>query len=113
MITVSLLIVFLPFALSGMAFAQTTGYTVTQVNHQIKFCTLDKLVIQDTVYVSGQVTDGFMIGLPAQFSADILNAVAYDSTHVYQVNLGVQLGNRSLFYGAEVNLTGKHQASSR
>ena len=99
--------VFLPFALSGMAFAQTSGYTVTQVNHQIQVLYSGQVIIQDTVYVSGQVTDGFTIALPAQFSADILSAVAYDSTHVYQVNLGVQLGDRSLFYGAEVNFNGQ------
>ena len=48
-----------------------------------------------------------MIGMPFTYSADILKAVAYDSNNVYQVNLGVQLGNQSGFYGAEVNFNGK------
>jgi hypothetical protein len=107
MIMVSLLLVFLPVALSGTVFAQTSGYTITQVNHQIQVLYSGQVVIQDTISVSGQITSGFTIGLPAQYSADILNAVAWDSNNVYQVNLGVQLGDQSGFYGAEVNFNGQ------
>jgi len=107
MITVSLLLVFLPVAMSGMVFAQTSGYTITQVNHQVQVLYSGQVVVSDTIHVSGQVTDGFTVGLPAQYSADILNAVAYDSNNVYSVNLGVQLGDRSGFYGAEVNFNGQ------
>ena len=91
----------------GTVFAQTTGYTITQVNHQIQVLYTGQVVIQDTIQVSGQVTNGFMIGLPAQYSNDILSAVAYDSNSVFQVNLGVQLGSRSGFYGAKVNFNGQ------
>jgi len=107
MITVSLLLVFLPVAMSGTVFAQTSGYTITQVNHQVQVLYSGQVVISDTIYVSGQVTGGFTVGLPAQFSADILNAVAYDSNNVYTVNLGVQLGDQSGFYGAEINFNGQ------
>jgi hypothetical protein len=107
MVTVSLLLVFLPIAMSGTIFAQTAGYTITQVNHQIQVLYTGQVVIQDTIQVSGQVTNGFMIGLPAQYSNDILSAVAYDSNSVFQVNLGVQLGSRSGFYGAKVNFNGQ------
>jgi hypothetical protein len=107
MIAVSLLLVFLPVAMSGAVFAQTSGYTITQVNHQIQVLYSGQVIIQDTVYVSGQVTNGFTVGLPAQYSAEILNAVAYDSTHIYQVTLGAQLGSQSGFYGAEVNFNGQ------
>ncbi len=107
MITVSLLLVFLPVAMSGTVFAQTSGYTITQVNHQIQVLYSGQVVIQDTVYVSGQVSNDFVIGLPAQYSNDVLTAVAYDSNNVYQVSLGAQLGDRSGFYGAEVNFNGQ------
>ena len=107
MITVSLLLVSLPIVLpSGGVFAQTTGYSITQVDHQVTVMYSGQVVIQDTIHVSGQVTDGFLIGLPFKYSTDILKAVAYDSNNVYQVNLGVQLGNQSGFYGAEVNFNG-------
>jgi len=107
MIAVSLLLVSLPIALpSGRVFAQTTGYSVTQVDHQVTVMYSGQVVIQDTIHVSGQITDGFLIGMPFTYSTDILKAVAYDSNNVYQVNLGVQLGNKSGFYGAEVNFNG-------
>ncbi len=64
------------------------------------------VVVLDTIHVSGQITDGFMIGLPSQYSAGVLKGIAYDDTHVYQMNLGVQLGDRSGFYGATVNFNG-------
>jgi len=106
-ITVSLLLVSMPFIVPGAVFAQTTGYSITQVNHQVNVLYTGQVVIQDTIYVSGQVSDGFTIGLPAQYSTDILSAVAYDSNSVFQVQLGAQLGDRSGFYGAEVNFNGQ------
>jgi len=107
MIAVSLLLFSLPIASSfGGVFAQTTGYTITQVNHQITVMYSGQVVVQDTIYVSGQVPDNFMIGLPFMFSTDILKAVAYDSSNIYQVSLGVPLGNQTGFYGAEVNFNG-------
>jgi len=110
-ITVSLLLVSLPFIMPGAVFAQTSGYTITQVNHQVQVLYSGQVIVQDTIYVSGQVTDGFMIGLPAQYSKDILSVVAYDSSAVFQVSLGVQLGSRSGFYGAEVNFNGQSPSS--
>jgi hypothetical protein len=107
MITVSILLVFLPIAVPRAVLAQTTGYSITQVNHQIQVLYTGQVVIQDTVYVSGQVTNGFTIGIPAQYSNDVLNAVAYDSNSIFQVSLGAQLGDRSGFYGAEVNFNGQ------
>jgi hypothetical protein len=108
MIAVSLLLVSLPIVLpSGGVFAQTTGYNITQVDHLITVMYSGQIVIQDTIHVSGQVTNGFLIGMPFTYSTDILKAVAYDSNNVYQVNLGIQLGNQSGFYGAEVNFNGK------
>ena len=108
MITVFLLLVFLPVVLpSGTVSAQTTGYSITKVDHSIEVMYSGQIVIRDTIHVYGQVTDGFMIGLPSKYSAYILKAVAYDENNVYQVNLGVQLGDRSGFYGAEVNFNGQ------
>ncbi len=108
MITVFLLLVFLPVVLpSGTVFAQTTGYTIQKVDHSVEVMYSGQIVIRDTIHVYGQVTDGFTIGLPSKYSAYILKAMAFDADNVYQVNLGVQLGDRSGFYGAEVNFNGQ------
>lgn len=107
MIAVSLLLVFMPLAASETVFAQTSGYTITQINHQVAVTYTGQAIIQDTVYVSGSVANGFLIGFPAQYSSDIISAVAYDSSNVYSVNLGVQLPGKSGFYGAEVDFNGQ------
>ena len=70
------------------------------------------VVILDTIHVSGQVTDGFMIGLPYKYSANVLEGFAYDDTHVYQLNLGVQLGQSADFMVQQLISTETHPAFS-
>jgi hypothetical protein len=97
----------LPAALStGSVSAQTDGYTIDKVDHQVQIMYSGHVVILDTIHVSGQVTDGFMIGLPYKYGADLLKGIAYDNTHIYQLNLGVQLGQTSGLYGATVDFNG-------
>ncbi len=101
------LLIILPVALpSGVVSAQTSGYTIDRVDHQVQVMYSGHVVIIDTIHVSGQITNGFMIGLPYKYSADVLQGIAYDDTHVYQMNLGVQLGDRSGFYGATIDFNG-------
>jgi hypothetical protein len=105
-LTLSLLVVF-PIMSVGVVSAQTGGYTINQVDHQIQIMYSGHIVILDTIHVSGQVTDGFTIGLPFQYSADVLEGFAYDSAHRYQLNLGVQMqSDQGNFYGAQVNFNG-------
>lgn len=109
MITFFLLVIFVPIILpSGAVLAQTqsTGYTITSIDHTIEVMYTGQTVIRDTIYVSGQISDVFTIGFPSNFSAYVIKGFAYDDQNVYQLNLGVQLGNRSGFYGAEVNFNG-------
>jgi len=107
MITVFILLFFVPIILStGTVAAQGTGYGIDKVDHSIEIMFSGQVVIRDTIHVSGQITNTFMIGLPSKYSGDVLKAVAYDTNNAYEVNTGVQLGNRSGFYGAEVNFNG-------
>jgi hypothetical protein len=106
-ITAFFLLVILPVALpSGPVSAQTSDYTIDKVDHQVQIMYSGHVVILDKIHVSGQVTDGFMIGLPYKYGADLLKGVAYDDTQVYQLNLGVQLGETSGLYGATVDFNG-------
>ena len=101
------LFIILPVAFpSGTVSAQTSGYTIDKVDHQIQIMYSGHVVILDTIHVSGQVSDGFMIGLPYKYSAAVLKGIAYDDTHSYQLNLGVKLGDQSGFYGATVAFNG-------
>jgi hypothetical protein len=101
------LLVILPVAISsGSVSAQTSSYTIDKVDHQVQIMYSGHVVILDTIHVSGQVTDGFMIGFPHKYSNNVLKGIAYDDTHIYQLNLGVQLGESSGLYGATVDFNG-------
>ena len=81
MITVFFLLVFLPIVLPfGTVSAQSTGYSIDKVDHSIEVMYSGQVVVRDTIHVSGHVTDGFMIGLPALYSADVLKVVRTTQT---------------------------------
>ena len=106
LIAVFSLLVILPVALPSGIISAQTNYNIDKVDHQVQVMYSGHVVILDTIHVSGQVSDGFMIGLPFKYSANVLEGFAYDDTHVYQLNLGVQLGEVSGFYGATVDFNG-------
>ena len=109
MVTAFLALVLLPIVVPfGKVSAQTSGYSISQVDHHVEVMYSGNILIEDTIHVSGAVSDGFLIGLPYTYGgAYILEAYAFDNSNLYQVNLGVQLGDRSGFYAAEVNFNGK------
>jgi hypothetical protein len=106
LILVFSLLVILPVASPSGVSAQTNTYAIDQVDHLVQVMYSGHVVILDTVHISGQISDGFMIGLPYQYGLEVLKGIAYDDAHVYQMNLGVQLGDHSGFYGATVNFNG-------
>ncbi len=66
------------------------------------------VLIEDTIHISGAVNDGFLIGIPYTYANYVLEAYAYDSSNLYQLNLGVEFpGQQSGFYAAQVNFNGK------
>ena len=106
-ITVFFLLVFLPIVQPlGTVSAQTSSYSISQVDHEVEIMYSGQVVIRDTIHISGQVSDGFKIGFPSKYSADVLKAVAYDDNNSYPVSLGVQLGDQTGFYGVSVNFNG-------
>lgn len=101
--------IFLPAFSDNVVDAQTSSYTITNVESKIQVMYSGQVVILDTIHLSGPVSDGFMIGLPYQYSAYLQKSLAYDESHVYDISLGVKLGNRSSgFYGAEINFDGNN-----
>ncbi|MBE3115691.1 hypothetical protein IMZ68_00660, partial [Candidatus Bathyarchaeota archaeon] len=86
--------------------AQSSGYTIQNVDHQIEIMFSGHTVVRDTIKVSGDLSKGFLIGMPGKYGSSVLKAIAYDDTHVYPMDLGVQLGSQSGFYAAQVNFEG-------
>jgi hypothetical protein len=105
LLLISFTLLSIAVALPDMATAQTS-YNITQVDHTIGVLYSGNLVILDTIHVSGAVQDGFLIALPYTYSADVLKVLAYDNTHTYDTNVGVQLPGHSGFYGVSVNFNG-------
>ncbi|MDD3792956.1 MAG: hypothetical protein PHY74_07475 [Candidatus Bathyarchaeota archaeon] len=86
--------------------AQTNDYKIEKIDHQIFVMYSGNVAVIDTIQITGQITDNFKIGLPYLYSSDILKVIAYDEKTIYNVELGVQLGDRSGFYGAEIDFQG-------
>jgi len=98
--------VVLPISYMSGVSAQTS-YSINQVDHIVEIMYSGNVVVIDTIHVSGTVTDGFTIGIPYAFSTGILKVIAYDSSHVFEVDSGgIQLGNHSGFYAVQVNFKG-------
>ncbi len=97
------LLIILPIAASIGTVSAQAGYTIDNVDHQVEVMYSGHIVIRDTIQVSGQLSDGFLIGLPFKYSAYILKALAFDETNVYPISLGVPLGDRGAFYAARID----------
>lgn len=108
LITAFLALVLFPIvAPFGNVSAQTSNYIISQVDQQVEVMYSGNVLIEDTIHISGQVSDGFLIGFPYTYAAYVLKAYAYDDNNLYSINLGVPLGDRSGFYAAEVDFNGK------
>ena len=83
--------------------AQDASYDIKSVDHQVEVMYSGHVVIRDTIHVSGQLTGDFLIGFPYEYGAYVLKGMAYDTDNVFQVSLGVQLADRSGFYGAKIS----------
>jgi hypothetical protein len=97
------LAVLLPFSLNTQTVsAQDESYTIQRVDHQVEIMYSGHVVLRDTIQVTGQLTS-FLIGFPHKYGSYILKGVAYDDNNVFPVSLGVQLGDRSGFYGTKIS----------
>jgi hypothetical protein len=94
--------IFLPFSFVN---AQTSGYTIQRVNHDVRILYSGNVVITDNIQLSGQMPSTFEFGVPYKYGPNIVEAIAYDSNFkVLQVTVGIQLQQESGFYGASVSL---------
>lgn len=98
------LAVLLPFSLNTQTvLAQDDSYTIQRVDHEVEIMYSGHVVMRDTIRVSGQLTGDFLIGFPYKYGSYVLKGVAYDENNVFPVGLGVQLADRTGFYGAKIS----------
>lgn len=94
----------LPLTLTT-AQAQTTNYTIQTVNQNVRILYSGHVTILDTIQLTGQTPDNFLIGFPYKYASSVLTATAYDSNNkILPVTLGVQLQDKSGFYGTSISL---------
>jgi hypothetical protein len=85
--------------------AQSSGYTIQHVDHNVQVLYSGHVVITERIQLSGQIPSTFEIGLPFKYSAFLLKGFAYDeSLHILPVTTGVQLQDKSGFSGSSVSL---------
>ena len=107
-LTILILSIFLSFSLNiKPAAAQNNDYSIQNVDHQVEVLYSGNVVIRETITLTGQAANGFLVGFPYKYGSYILKGVAFDQTGTLPINLGVQLGDRSGFYGAEITLPEK------
>jgi hypothetical protein len=83
--------------------ANPSDYIIEYVNHTIKVMYNCYIFINDTIQITGQASNGFLIGFPYKYGSQIVRCVAYNSSDVFQVTLNAPLGNRVGFYWVEID----------
>lgn len=101
------LALFIPLSnITPQAEAQTTGYSIQSVIHDVRVLHSGHVVISETIQISGQLPNSFSVGFPFQYSSSIIESEAYDSNNkILSVSLGALLQGQSGFYGATVDLS--------
>jgi hypothetical protein len=98
------LCIILPFSLGiNPVSAQNSSYSIQRVDHKIEVMYSGQIVISDTIHVTGQLTDGFLIGFPKLYGAHVLKGIAYDANGILPISLNVPFESHNDLYGASVS----------
>ena len=104
MVTVAIMIlVSLSFNIKTVQAQDTGNYIINHVNHEIGVLYNGYIFINDTIQITGNASDGFLMGFPYMYGSHILRCVAYNSSDIFPVTLNVPLDNRVGFYGVEID----------
>ena len=107
MVTVAIMIlVSVSFSIKTVQ-AQNVGnfYTINYVNHKIGVLYNGYIFINDTIQITGNASDGFLMGFPYKYGSYILRCVAYNSSDVFPVTLNAPLENRVGFYWVKIDFS--------
>ena len=98
------LCIILPFSLGiNPVLAQNSSYSIQRVDHKIEVMYSGQIVIRDTIHVTGQLTDGFLIGFPKIYGVHVLKGIAYDANGILPISLNVPFEGHNDLYGASVS----------
>lgn len=78
-------------------------YNIERVTHRIEVTYNGYIFINNTVQISGQAPDGFLIGFPHKYGTYVLECIAYNSSHRFPVRLAMPLEGRAGFYAVRVD----------
>ena len=104
MVTVAIMIlVSVSFNIKTVQAQDSGNYAINHVNHEIEVLYNGYIFINDTIQITGQASDGFLMGFPYKYGSYILRCVAYNSSDTFPVTLNVPLENNVGFYGVEID----------
>jgi hypothetical protein len=52
--------------------AQNASYTIQRVDHEVEVMYSGHIIVRDTIHVTGQLTNGFIMGFPYKYGANVL-----------------------------------------
>ncbi len=87
--------------------ADASSYSVEWINHEVKILYNGYVLVNDTIKVSGNVQNGFLIGFPYKYAPHVIRCIAFNAanfTQQFDVASGAPLNNRIGFYGFNVAL---------
>jgi hypothetical protein len=103
-------IIFVSISFNFRIVRASPDYSIQRVNHTIQVLYNGYILINDTIEVSGQVSDSFLMGFPHEYGPRILSGKAYDAsdnTSSYSVSLDVPLEGHVGFYGVKIDFSQK------
>ncbi len=91
------------FSLNMKTAKSANDYNIEHVNHKIKIMYNGYIFINDTIQITGQASDGFLMGLPYKYGSHVLQCFAYNSSKAFPVILDVSLNDAMGFYGVRID----------
>jgi hypothetical protein len=79
------------------------NYSIEHVSHTAEILYNGYIFINDTVSITGQAPNDFLIGFPDKYGSHVLKCIAYSGSENFPVTLNVPMDNRMGFYGVRVN----------
>jgi hypothetical protein len=79
-----------------------SNYDIKHAEHTVKVLYNGYIFINDTIQITGQASDGFLMGFPYKYGPYVIRCVAYNSSDIFPVSLDVPLEDSIGFYGVNV-----------